>query len=250
MTKLHHVFDGPEGAPVLVLASSLGTTHAMWDANVAALTRRYRLVRYDHRGHGRSDAPPGPYRVEQLADDVADLLDELRLQRVSFCGLSLGGAVGMALAAREPARLERLVLCCTSVKFGDPQTWSDRAATVRASGTEAIADATMERWFSDGFRAREPELVASFRAMLAASPADGYVACCEALAEWDFRDRIGTIEVPTDVVAGSEDPATPVEQLALIADSIPHARLHVLEASHLANVEQPDAFAAAILGGH
>jgi 3-oxoadipate enol-lactonase len=246
--KLHHVFDGPEDAPVLVLASSLGTTHAMWDANVDALTRRYRLLRYDHRGHGQSEVPSGPYRIEEMADDVVDLLDELHLRRVSFCGLSLGGAVGMALAAREPARLERLVLCCTSVKFGDPQMWAERAATVRANGTEAIADATMERWFSTGFREREPDVVAGFRAMLAASPDDGYAACCEAIGEWDFRDRIGAIEVPTQVIAGSDDPATPVEQLELIADSIPHARLHVLEAAHLANVEQPAAFAQAILG--
>lgn len=247
--NLHHRFDGPQDAPVLVLASSLGTTHAMWDANVETLTRRYRLLRYDHRGHGESEVPPGPYWVEELADDVIDLLDRLHLRRVSFCGLSLGGAVGMALASRAPARLERLVLCCTSVRFGDPQTWEERAAVVAAQGTEAIADATMERWFTAAFREREPEQLASFRAMLARSPRDGYAACCQALARWDFRDRLGTIEVPTLAIAGGEDPATPPAQLELIAAGIPHARLVVLdETAHLANVERPDAFARAILG--
>ena len=146
--EVHHRLEGPEGAPVVVFANSLGTTLEMWDAQAAALAGRYRVLRFDLRGHGRSPVPPGPYTVGDLADDALALLDRLGIERVSFCGLSLGGTIGMTLAVRAPERLERLVLCCTALEFKPPEQWLERAATVRAEGMDAIAPAGMERWFT------------------------------------------------------------------------------------------------------
>jgi 3-oxoadipate enol-lactonase len=246
--RLNHRFDGREDAPVLVLASSLGTTLSLWDGNVAALGRSQRILRYDHRGHGGSEAPLGPYTVEELAGDVLGLLDELRLERISFCGLSLGGAVGMALAELAPDRLERLVLCCTSARFGSPETWVDRARTVRTEGLAAIVDAVLERWFTPRFRAERPDVVARFRAQFVETPHEGYAACCDALARWDFRDRLGSVAVPTLAVAAADDPSTPPAELQLVAAGIPGANLAVVpDAAHLVNVERPDAFASAVL---
>ena len=245
----HHRLEGPEGASVLVLSGSLGTTLELWDANVAELTRRHRVLRYDHRGHGRSATPAGPYAVADLAGDVVELLDRLELDRVSFCGLSLGGAVGMWLGRRFPDRIERLTLCSASPRFGEPDAWRERAATVRARGTGAIADTVVRRWFTPAFQEERPEVVARFRDMLASAPRDGYAACCDALAAWDFRDELGSIGVPTLVVAGADDPVSPPEHAELIAEHVPAATLVVLpSAAHLPNVEQPEAFARAVLG--
>ena len=247
--SLHHRLEGPDGASVLVLSGSLGTTLELWDANVAALTRRHRVLRYDHRGHGRSEIPPGPYTVADLSNDVVELLDRLELDRVSFCGLSLGGAVGMWLGSRFPDRIERLTLCSASPRFGEPDGWRERAATVRARGTGAIADTVVRRWFTPPFQEERPEVVARFRDMLASAPRDGYAACCDALAAWDFRGELGSIGVPTLVVAGADDPVSPPEQAELIAEQVPRATLVVLpSAAHLPNVEQPEAFARAVLG--
>jgi 3-oxoadipate enol-lactonase len=246
--RLNYRFDGPEDAPVLVLASSLGATHAMWDANVEALSRRYRVLRYDHRGHGESEVPPGPYTVGELAGDVVALLDELGLERVCFCGLSLGGAVGMALALAAPERLERLVLCCTAAKFGTPDGWVERAQLVREQGLEAIVDAVLERWFTPKLREEQPELVAEFRRTFLGTPREGYAACCDALRDWDVRQRLPEIQVPTTCVAGADDPSTPPSDLELLAHEIPNATLIVIpDARHLANVEQAEAFSLAVL---
>lgn len=246
--RVHHRFDGPEDAPVLVLSNSLGSTLELWDGNVAALARRYRVLRYDHRGHGRSAAPAGPYTVSELAGDVLELLDELALEQVTLCGLSLGGAVAMWVARYAPARVERLVLCCTAARFGEPEVWAERAATVRERGLEAIVDDVMERWFTPTFRASRPEVVAGFRAMFVATSAEGYAACCDALGGWAFSGELGSIAVPTLALAAADDPATPPEQLELIAAGIPGAELVVLpDCAHLVNVEQPEAFAEAVL---
>jgi 3-oxoadipate enol-lactonase len=245
---VYHRFDGPPDAPVLVLASSLGATHAMWEANVHALASRHRLLRYDHRGHGQSDVPAGPYTVNELADDVVALLDALELERVSFLGLSLGGAVGMALALRVPERLDRLVLCCTAAKFGTPDGWVERAQIVREQGLEAIVDAVLERWFTPRLREEQPQLVDEFRRVFLATPREGYAACCEALRDWDIRARLPEIEVPTLAIAGADDPSTPPSDLEPLAHEIPNASLIVIpDARHLANVEQPDRFAEAVL---
>ena len=241
---LHHRLDGPESAPVLVLSSSLGTTLDLWESNVAAWSGSFRLLRYDHRGHGRSPVTAGPYSVDLLARDVLALLDELGFERVSFCGVSLGGAVGMSLAATAPDRVDRLVLACTSARFGDAAPWLERAAAVRSGRMGAIADAIVARWFTPTLAARRPDVVERFRAMLLATPPEGYAACCEAVASWDFRERLHAVAVETLVVAGADDPATPPEHAQLIADGLPSARLVVLpRAAHLANVEQPERFA-------
>jgi 3-oxoadipate enol-lactonase len=241
--------DGAQGAPVVVLSNSLGSTPAMWDGQFAALAERLRVVRYDHRGHGRSPVPPGPYELADLGADVVALLDRLGLERVHWCGLSLGGMVGMWMAIHAPERIDRLVLCCTSAKLGPPELWADRAATVRAHGVDAIADAAIERWLSPAFVAREPEIAARVRAMLAGTPAEGYAACCGVIERMDQTAQLCAIRAPTLVISAADDPATPPEHGALIASSIPGARFEVVaDARHLATVEQPDAMTALILG--
>ena len=236
----NYVLEGPVLAPVVMFASSLGTTLEMWDAQAEAFTDEFRVLRYDHRGHGGSPAPPGPYTVDDLAGDVLALLDELGIESVTFVGLSLGGAVGMTLALRAPERIERLALCCTSRQFGPPETWAERAATVRAEGVEAVADAALERWLTPEAPAAMRERL---RAILLSTPAEGYASCAEAIGGHDLRGRLGDIRMPVLAVAGDGDPASPPEELAAIAEEIPGARLHVIErARHLAVVEQADEF--------
>jgi 3-oxoadipate enol-lactonase len=245
---LHHLLDGPEDAPVLVLPCSLGTTTALWEPQLASLGRSHRLLRYDHRGHGGSPVPPGPYSMEDLGRDALELLDELGLERVSWCGLSLGGMVGMWVAGTAPERIDRLVLACTAARMAAPDVYRERAPLVRAEGIEPIADGVVARWFTEATARTRPELVARFRSQLVETPAEGYAACCEALADWDFVARLGAIEAPTLVVAGSEDEATPQAQTQELADRIPDASLATIPgAAHLANVERPDAFADAVL---
>ena len=237
--RLAYELGGPEQAPVLVLGNSMGTTMAMWDDQLPALSGRFRVLRYDHRGHGASEAPPGPYRIEQLGDDLLGLLDELGLDRVSFCGLSLGGMIGIWLAANAPERVDRLVLCCTSAKV-DPGPYLERAARVRAGGTGSVAGEVVERWFTPAFRERAPETVARTVAMLAATPDEGYAGCCEAIAAMDLRDGLGSIAAPTLVIAGGDDPATPAPHAEAIVAAVAGAQLKVVPgAAHLANIEQP-----------
>lgn len=243
---LAHELDGPEHAPVLVLPCSLGTTRALWEPQLPAFARSFRLLRYEHRGHGGSPVPPGPYSLEELARDALALLDRLGLERVAWCGLSLGGMVGMWLGARAPERLRSLVLACTSARVPAPEAYRERAALVRERGLEPVADAVVSRWFT---ATTDPGLVHRFRELLVATPVEGYAATCEAIAGWDFRDELGDVSVPTLVLAGSEDEATPAGDTQLLAERIPGARLAVLEgAAHLANLERPDDFAGAALG--
>src|SRR5919201_5117141 len=230
--SLHHRLDG-DGERVVVLAGSLGSTLAMWDQQVPALAQRFRVLRYDHPGHGGS---PLLYvrSVEGLTEEVVALLDDLGLESVSFCGLSLGGAVGMRLALDAPERLDRLVLCCTSARFATPDFWEERARIVRESGVEAVADVVLERWFTPEF----PD-VRRYREMLVSTPGEGYARCCEAVRDWDVHGHLGGIRAPTLAIAGADDPSTPPADLEAIATEIPGARLVVLErARHLANVER------------
>jgi 3-oxoadipate enol-lactonase len=243
VTALHHRFDGPDDAPVLVLSNSIGTTLELWDAQVHVFAGTFRVLRYDQLGHGRSDVPPGPYTVELLARELLGLLDEAGVEHFSFCGLSLGGTVGMWLGKNAAGRLDRLVLAGTSAYFGPPERWVERAELVRAEGMEPIADATMGRWFTAAYAG-----MAEQRARFVATPSEGYAACCDALRDWDFRADLGSVTAPTLVLAGADDPATPPDQAQLIADGIPGARLTVVpDAAHLLNVEQPDAFNRAAL---
>jgi 3-oxoadipate enol-lactonase len=233
--SLPHVVTG-EGPP-LVLSASLGTTHALWDPNVAALAARYRVVRYDHPGHG--EAPPGPRTIEGLAREALSLLDELGLEGVTFCGLSLGGMVGMWLGAHAPERLERLVLCCTAPRLPPAEQWLERAATVRERGLEAIADAVVRRWFTPRF-ADDRE---RWRTMLLATPPEGYARACEAIAAMDLRPELRASKVPTTVILGRHDPVLGDENRSLLAEAGPVVEL---DAAHLANVEQPDEFVRAV----
>ena len=244
--ELHYLLEGPEDAPVVVLANSLGTTLRVWDDQASALQAR--LLRYDHRGHGGSPVPPGPYKIEDLGRDLLALLDRLGLERVSFCGISIGGMVGMWLASEAPERVERMVLCCTSARLGPPEMWSERAAKVRANGVAEIAGTVLERWFTPAFRESRPEVVERAARMLLGTPAEGYAGCCEAIRDMDLRGRLGEIRAPTLVIAGADDPAIPLDNAELIRDSVPDARLVVIpRAAHLANVEQPETVTQAIL---
>jgi 3-oxoadipate enol-lactonase len=237
--ELPHRVEGPAGAPVLVLSNSLGSTAEMWDPQVPALRERFRVVRYEHRGHGDAPVPPEPYTLDDLGGDALALLDRLGVRRAHFCGLSLGGMVGMWLAINAPERLDRLVLCCTSPMLSEDHDWADRARRVRAGGTVAVAEAVVDRWFTDGYAAGHPDLVTRMRAMVAATPAAGYAGCCEAIERMDLRPQLGAATTPTLVIAGAHDPATRPVHAERIAELMPDCRMAVVEGAHLANVEAP-----------
>ena len=231
---------GPEAAPVLLMGSSLGTSMDMWDSQLA-LAERLRIVRFDHRGHGRSPVPRGPYEIADLGRDVIELMDALEIERASYCGLSIGGMVGIWLGANAPERIERLVLICTSAHLPPAEGWAERAAKVRAAGTVGVvADAVVARWLTPAYAEEHPELVAELRAMLVATDPEGYASACGAIERMDLRDQLGRIAAPTLVISGSGDEATPPEHQELIAASIPGGRLETVDpAAHLAAVERP-----------
>ncbi|MEA2432165.1 MAG: 3-oxoadipate enol-lactonase [Thermoleophilaceae bacterium] len=246
--ELHHRFDGPPDAPVLVIGSSLGTTGAMWDDNVAALTERFRLLRYDTRGHGGSPAPDGPYSIDELGTDVLALLDKLRIERASYCGLSLGGMLGMWCASEQPHRFDRLVLCCTVPHFPPPELWNERIETVRTEGIEPMVEPALDRWLPPDVRAERPEAVEHLRALIRSTTPEGYAGCCEAIRDMDLRDRLAVIVAPTLVIAGSQDPSTPAEKVRPIADAVADSRYVELEgAAHIANMSRPEEFSRAVL---
>lgn len=230
---------GNPDAPAVVLLGSLGSDLSMWQPQIHALSNRYRVIAVDHRGHGKSPVPAGPYSIADLAGDVIALLDSLELESVHLVGLSLGGAVSQWIAAHHPTRVETLTLMCTSSQFAPAQPWIDRARAVRADGIASIAAAVVGRWFTPGLAENDPELVARHVAMVEATPDEGYAACCEALSTWDGRNDLARIVAPTLLVAGEQDPATPPSTLGAIADGIADAVLHVVDpGAHLANVEQ------------
>jgi 3-oxoadipate enol-lactonase len=229
---------------VLVLASSLGTTQAMWEPQLPALRLRYRVLRYDHPGHGVS--PPGPRSIAGLARAILTLLDGLGFDRVAFCGLSLGGMVGIWLGANAPERIEKLFLCCTGPHLPPREMWQERAHTVRARGVEAIADVVVGRWFTPRFRDAQPDTVRRYRRMFAETPAEGYARCCEAIRDLDLRPELARIQAPTTVILGAHDPVISDDNRRALRQ-IAGARLVDLDAAHLASVEQPDAFTEALL---
>jgi 3-oxoadipate enol-lactonase len=240
--------EGPENKPVLMLSNSLGTTLHMWDPQVAALTQHFRLVRYDRRGHGKSGVPAGPYSMEMLGRDVLAVLDALKIDKINWCGLSMGGMVGMWLGANAPQRINRLILSNTSAYFADKEVWNGRIKTIREKGLAAIVDGTMERWFTQDFRAREPAKIKWVTDMFLGTKPEGYIGCGEAVRDMDHREIIKSITAPTLVIAGRHDPATTVEAAEFIRSRIPRASLTVLDAAHLANVEQPHDYTDAVLG--
>jgi len=246
--ELHHRLDGAADAPVVMLSNSLGTALEMWDDHVPILGERFRVLRYDQRGHGRSPAPLGPYSIDALGRDALELIDRLGLERVSFCGVSLGGMVGMWLAASAPERIDRLVLCCTSPHLPPRDTWIERAATVREQGMAAVVDASLARWFTPAAVKRRPEAVERCRRGLLDTDPEGYAGCCEAIADHDLRAQLVSIRAPTLVIAAADDPSAPPEHGRLISESVAGARLDVLpEGRHLVAVERPEELGPLVL---
>jgi 3-oxoadipate enol-lactonase len=219
----------------------------MWDPQVAALTEHFRVLRYDSRGHGSSDVSPGPYDIALLARDVLALLDALELGRVKFCGLSIGGMIGIWLGANAPARVEQLVLSNTAAHIGGPELWNSRIEAVRKGGMAALADTVIGRWFTPRFRESNPETIGRIRDMLLGTPPEGYAACAAAVRDMDQRDLLTRITAPTLVICGTQDPATPPEHGRFIAERVKGARLVELEASHLSNVEAAPAYNRTLL---
>ena len=240
--QIHYALEGPAGRTVLVLSNSLGTDFSMWDPQISAFTKSFRVLRYDTRGHGKSSVAPGPYSAKQLADDVLALADALKLDRFHFCGLSMGGMTGMWLAANTPERLNKVVISSASAKFGSPETWSTRIETVRKQGMKPVAAATIERWFSSAVRAINPAHAANIRTLVESVDSEGYIACCAAVRDFDFREQLGKIHTPTLVISGVHDPATTPADGRFLADHIPGARYVELNAAHLSNIEDADRF--------
>ena len=238
-TRLFFMSQGPATAPALLFSNSLGTTHRIWDAVVDELAAEFRCIRYDTRGHGASDVPRGAYEIGDLADDAAAILDHLGVERAHFAGLSLGGMVGQAFAVRHPARLASLTLMATTAFFPTRESWYERAALVRREGTQAIQPATLERWFTPGCRASAPTVVKAVADDFAASDREGYAAACEAIGRMDLRPIRKSITAPTTIIAGAEDPATPLAMAETLREGIAGATLVTLSpAAHLLAVEQ------------
>jgi 3-oxoadipate enol-lactonase len=243
--KTHYALTGSR-QPVLVLSNSLGTYFSLWDPQMAELQQRFRILRYDTRGHGKSPATPSEYTIEQLGRDLLGLLDSLALDRVHFCGLSLGGMIGIWLGIHTPGRLNRLVLSNTAARIGTKEMWNARIATVRKDGMKSVAATVIERWFTPGFRASFPEKVAQAQQMLEQTPPEGYAACCAAIRDMDQRDAVARIKIPTLVIYGGSDSVIPLSDAHFLAEQISGAKELELSAAHLSNVEQPDAFTQAV----
>jgi 3-oxoadipate enol-lactonase len=246
--EVSYDLSGPEGAPVVVLSCSLGTDRSMWDRQLPALSERFRVLRYDLRGHAASPVPAGPYEIADLGSDLVALLDRLELQSVNLVGVSIGGMLSLWTAARHPDRVQRMAVCCTSAYIDPTGSYRDRAAAVRADGMEPLVDAALERWFTPEFRAEHPEVARHMRSVLVSIPPEGYAGCCEALADMDLRGDLPAIAAPTLVIAAAEDPAAPPSHGAVVAEGVPRARLEVLPAArHLASIEQADSVNELIL---
>jgi 3-oxoadipate enol-lactonase len=240
--RIHYDLTGSSDAPTLVFSNSLGATFSMWDPQMPIFQKGFRVLRYDTRGHGQSSVTPGPYSIEQLARDVLALLDDLKLERVHFCGLSMGGQTGMWLALNAPARLHKLVLCNTAAKIGSPETWNPRIEAVRRGGPKAVCTAVMERWFSASYRMNSPDSVASTRRMFESANSDGYIANCAAIRDFDAREAIAGIHLPALVIAGTHDVATTPADGRYLADRIAGARYAELNVAHVSNIEDPEHF--------
>jgi 3-oxoadipate enol-lactonase len=241
--------DGPDGAPVLMLSNSLGTNLHMWDPQIPEFTKHFRVIRYDRRGHGKSGVPKGAYTMERLGRDVLATLDALKIKKINWCGLSMGGMVGMWLGAHAADRIEKLILSNTAPYYADKGPWKDREKTVREKGLASIVSGNMERWFTKGFRddAANATKLKEFTDNFLATDIEGYVGCIGAIAAMDHRDLLPRIKVPTLIIAGRSDPATPLAQSEYIHQHIPGSKLVVLEAAHISNVELPDVYAKTVI---
>ena len=244
---INYRLDGDEGSPWLVLSNGLGLDLTMWEPQVAALAREFRVLRYDSRGHGGSPAPAGSSTIADLGHDVLALLDHAGVEHAHFCGFSMGGMTGQWLGIHAPQRVSRLVLAHTAARIGPVSMWNERIATVNARGMAAISGAAMERWFTPGFLAGEHPIVGALKSVFERNSAIGYVQCCAAVRDADFRDRLAQIRVPTLVISGSRDAATTAADGRFLADSIAAARFVEIDSAHLSNIERPAEFTSALM---
>ncbi|CCE07803.1 3-oxoadipate enol-lactonase (Enol-lactone hydrolase) (Beta-ketoadipate enol-lactone hydrolase) [Bradyrhizobium sp. STM 3843] len=240
--------EGRDGGPTLMLSNSLGCTLQMWEPQMRAFTQVFRVIRYDRRGHGRSSVPHGPYSVERFGRDALAILDDLNIEKVHWCGLSMGGMVGQWLGANAPERLGKLVLANTTCYFPDRTMWDNRIKAVNEGGLAAVADTVIASWLSQDFRDRNPIVAGQTKAMLLATPVDGYLASCEALRTLDLREALPKIKSPTLVIAGRFDKSTPITMAEAIRSQIPGASMTILDAAHISNIEATLAFNDAVLG--
>jgi len=246
--RIYYATEGPDGASVVVFSNSLGADCSMWDPQAQKLRKKFQILRYDTRGHGQTSLPPGPYSMEQLGKDVLGLLDELHLDRVHFCGLSMGGMIGMWLGFHAPDRLDKLVLSNTGAKIGTEEGWGSRIAAVEKGGMKSIAAGVMERWFTPAFRAKEPATVARIQKNFEGTNPEGYRSCCAAIRDYDCRGQLEKIGTPTLVITGAHDPATPAGDGRFLAAHIRGAKYLELDAAHLSNIEAQDRFTREVEG--
>lgn len=239
--------EGPEGAPALMLSNSLGTDLHMWDPQIPALARKFRVIRYDSRGHGSSIAEPGPYSIAMLGQDALAIMDALNLPKTHWLGLSLGGMVGQWLLAHAPERIGRAILANTSSFMPDARPWNTRILHVQKNGMASVTGAVIERWFTPEFQSRNPAAVERIADMLRLTPAQGYIAACAAVRDMDQRETIRRANHPTLIIAGTRDPATPPSLCKNIVEAIADAQYVEFDTAHLSNIEEPEAFTNAAL---
>lgn len=245
--QIHYAREGQPAKPPLILSNSLGADLSMWNLQIPEFSKSFRVLRSDTRGHGKSSLPPGPYSIEQLAKDVLALADSLQLERFHFCGLSMGGQMGMWLAANVPQRLNKVVLCSTAAKIGTPEMWNPRIATVLKEGMKTVAASAIERWFTPAFRAKNPSVIAGIQKILETTSPEGYAWCSAAVRDFDFRENLINIRTPTLVISGTHDPATTPADGQFLANHIPGARYVELNGAHLSNIEDADPFTREVL---
>jgi len=243
--SLHYERTGAAGADVLMFSNSLGSNLHMWDKVLPAFESRYQILRYDMRGHGKSSVPAGPYTIDQLGGDVLSLLDHLGVEKVNFCGLSIGGMLAMWLGIRAPQRVKRLILANTSARIGTRELWDQRISTAQTAGMASLALMTLDRWFTPSYKDEHPDEMAMIRAMAAATDPRGYVACCQLLRDTDLRGEVSTIIAPALIIGATHDPATPPSDGRAIHAALPGSHYVELNASHLSAWERADEFAAA-----
>jgi len=245
--RFRYRLDGAADAPVIVLSNSLGTNLAMWDAQIPALAQKFRILRYDSRGHGLSPVTPGPYTIAGLAQDVVGLLDALQIPIAHYCGISVGGLIGQWLAINAAKRFKSVTLCNTAARIGTIEGWNTRIAAIKESGIAPIANGVVSRWFTEDFAKRAPAQVEAARQMLFHTPPEGYVATCAALRDEDLREAILRVNLPTLVISGTHDAATIPADGRFVAEKIPSAQYLELNAAHLSNIEAAEPFTAALL---
>jgi len=240
--QINYQTFGDTSKPAIVFSNSLGTNFSMWQSQIDVFQKDYFVICYDTRGHGASTAPKGPYTIEQLGQDVVNLLDHLNIEKAAFCGISMGGLTGQWLAIHRPEHFSHVIICNTAAKIGQESAWLDRASLVREHGLAQIASTAAGRWFTEAFVQSNPDIVAKLSNDLSAGSIEGYASCCEALAKADVREQLKNIIVPVLIVAGQQDPVTTVKDGEFMQERIPRSQLTEIDASHISNIEQPDAF--------